>query len=163
MARRTIPRSCSAFSNQACSGVRPLIQDFVQFEGRVDKGIGIAALHARYTRADGRNQIGPLPMSWRGLEVQEFQFAVTTKQQVRFTHRHVPILPQRNVDFRLDDASRPGPILHKNVVEAESLPNVPALCASRSSRDTLFAGAGSPQQRRANAPFQLTHSSRNTA
>lgn len=44
MARRAIPRSCSAFSNQACSGGRPLIQDFLGFESRVDKGVGIVAL-----------------------------------------------------------------------------------------------------------------------
>jgi len=44
MARRAISRSCSAFSDQACLGGRPLIQDFLWFEGRVDKGTGIVAL-----------------------------------------------------------------------------------------------------------------------
>ena len=44
MARRAISRFCSAFSNQSCSERGPLIQDFLGFESRVDKGIRIVAL-----------------------------------------------------------------------------------------------------------------------
>ena len=38
------PRPSDWVRHQALSGGRPLIQDFLQFEGRVDKGTGIVAL-----------------------------------------------------------------------------------------------------------------------
>ena len=61
-ARRAISSSCSAFSNQSCSGRRPLIQDFLRFESRVDKGIRVVALlcqavRRRYEDVDGEDEL----------------------------------------------------------------------------------------------------------
>ena len=64
MARRAISRSCSAFLNQSCSGRGPLIQDFLGFESRVDKGIRIVALLCkavlrRDEDIDGKDELFP--------------------------------------------------------------------------------------------------------